>query len=355
MDLTQKCLISYYVQIASINPQHNIDLVQHAETGKIYVRKTTEFYNMSVYKNLMQVPCPGMPRIYDLFEEDNTLTIIEEFISGDTFEELLQKNTRFNEQQVTSWMLQLCRIVKDLHGRNPSIIHRDIKPSNVMLTPDGTIRLLDLSAARRSDGNKTQDTVIMGTAGYAAPEQYGFSTSSAATDIYSIGILMNKLLTGKLLNESVYTGPLSDIIDKCTQIDPQNRYADIRMLIEAIENYPCGNRKAIEKSVYTYLPPGFRSGNIISSAAAAAGYIFTLYISLTLKVKATSVRMLWVNRIAVAIMFILMILLSGNYLNCQKYLPLASSKNPMIRLLGVIGWNVLLFISCAVIVAIIEK
>ena len=349
MDLSERCNYSYYVPVAPINEEHEVWLVQHAETGKFYVRKSTRYYNLAVFQFLKENPIPNMPRIFELFEDDGTLHIIEEYISGTTLEELVLTQGPFSVTITAEWTHQLCEILKGLHSCTPPIIHRDIKPSNIILTYDGKIKLLDLSAARQSNYDKSQDTVIMGTAGYAAPEQYGFSSSSESTDIYSVGILMNKLLTGKLLSEQVYTGELSKVISKCTQLDPSKRYERIELLDKDLYQY-LDNPPIKRISIRDYLPPGFRSGNIVIMLLALLGYCLVLTVALTMTTtKDTTPRILWATRISATSGLLSMIFFSGNYLGCQTYLPLSRSKNLILRIIGVIIWDVVIFCICVLI------
>ncbi len=348
MNLNEQCEFSYYVPVAPINEEHKVWLVQHAETGKFYVRKTTQFYNAAVFRYLQSNPIPNMPRIFALFEDANTLHIIEEYISGNTLDELLGTYGKFPEHVVTQWLHQLCNTVQHLHNCTPPIIHRDIKPSNIILTHDGRIVLLDLSAARQDAENKSQDTVIMGTAGYAAPEQYGFTSSSQATDIYSIGILMNKLLTGKLLSEQIYTGELSGIISKCTQLDPSKRYRDVAQLDrDLLRHIDIPKEKQVSK--WAYLPPGFRSGKLVVMAFSLLGYLFLLSITLTMTSRNSSPRAMWATRLAATTAVLGIIFFSGNYLNCQSQLPLSRSKNIFVRLAGILLWDAVFFLGCVIV------
>ena len=116
----------------------------------------------------------------------------------------------------------------------PPIVHRDIKPSNIILTEDGRIVLIDLNAARLDDKNRSHDTQLIGTAGFAAPEQYGFAASSPRADLYAAGILMRVLLTGTDANDDMLSRHLSRkmraIIERCTQLDPRKRYPSAQAL-----------------------------------------------------------------------------------------------------------------------------
>ena len=179
MTLADSLALSYYRKVADINPEHGICLIQHQETGKFYVQKLLSVYNISVFRQLMEHPLPGIPRIYEAVEEDAVLTLIEEYIPGTSLQELLDAQKALPEAQVVEYMVQLCGILHSLHSCNPPIIHRDLKPANIIVTSDGILKLLDFNAAKCAGGASAKDTVLMGTPGFAAPEQYGFGASDA--------------------------------------------------------------------------------------------------------------------------------------------------------------------------------
>lgn len=228
--------ISYYKEIAKLNEKSNITVVQHRETGKIYIKKIIPIYNINVYKELFYHPVKDTPRIYALYENDSKLTLIEEYISGETLSEVLDICKNISENEVISYIIQLCDILNDLHSFNPAIIHRDIKPSNIILTESGRIVLIDLNAAKQviENTNKNHDTILLGTEDFAAPEQFGFAPSSIRTDIYAIGVLINTLLTGQVETDNIHNGKLSSIIKKCLQISPKDRYANVMQLKKAL-------------------------------------------------------------------------------------------------------------------------
>ena len=85
------------------------------------------------------------------------------------------------------------------------------------------------------DSKKTQDTVALGTKGYAAPEQYGISQTDGRADIYALGITMNLMLTGKHPSEQLASGDMGRIISRCTMVHPDKRYKNIVRLMEALQ------------------------------------------------------------------------------------------------------------------------
>lgn len=216
--------ISYYKEIADLNKDHSISIVQHVETGKIYLKKLMSVYNRSVYEQLYFNPVRYIPRIYAMYEEDNTLTVIEEYIPGDTLQEVLDICGPLNPIDVRSYSMAICNILTSLHTKDQPIIHRDIKPSNVMVTEDDRIYLIDMNAARIMNRDKSRDTQLIGTEGYAAPEQFGFGESTPQTDIYALGTLMTTLLTGDTNVSNLPNNKYKSIISKCLEMNPKDRF-----------------------------------------------------------------------------------------------------------------------------------
>ena len=224
-----KLPVSYYKRIGVLNEEHGVYIVQHRENGKVFIEKVLRVYDPGVYEQLFRHPVRGIPRIYAMYEESGTLTVIEEYISGETLEEILSICGRLPEEDVIDCTVKLCDILSSLHSQDPMIIHRDIKPSNVILTEDGRVVLLALNAARKAAGPKERDTRLLGTKGYAAPEQYGFGSSAPQTDIYAAGVLMRSLL----LDETP-SGKLRDVIAKCLEMNPKDRYSSALQLKNAL-------------------------------------------------------------------------------------------------------------------------
>ena len=139
-------------------------------------------------------------------ENDNHLILIEEYIEGKTLDQ-----QSFSKEQVKDIMHQLCECLDSLHKLNPPIIHRDIKPENIIYH-NNKVTLLDFGIARFLDSKKSKDTLILGSVGYAAPEQFGFQQSNPQTDIYALGKLMNYLLNGSLEHQNNISFDLKQII-----------------------------------------------------------------------------------------------------------------------------------------------
>ena len=158
----------------------------------------------------------------------------EEYIDGISLQELIDGGEKMAPERAIAITSSVCRALLRLHRKG--IIHRDVKPENVMLTSEGKLYLIDLDAAMRILPEKKSDTRLLGTAGYAAPEQFGLNRSDVRTDIFAVGILLNLLLTGE--HPAVVRfreGALGHIIETCTAINPQDRYQNMTELLEDLE------------------------------------------------------------------------------------------------------------------------
>ncbi len=183
--------------------------------------------DISVYKILETISHPNLPRIFGVYQKGAEWVVVEEYINGITVAENLQ-NGLYTEKGVKIIIRSICSALDVLHSNN--IIHRDIKPENIMIDSSGNVKLIDFDASRVYKNYKSQDTSFIGTAGFAAPEQFGFNQTDPRSDIFAIGILMNIMLTGEHPSRKLYKGKLTKIIEKCINIDPNQRFKNVREL-----------------------------------------------------------------------------------------------------------------------------
>lgn len=214
---------------------------------------------------------PNLPSIVDVIDGEDFFLIVMDFIEGNTLSDILKEYGPQSQEKVVCWAKQLCNVLCYLHSRTPAIIYRDMKPSNIMLKPDGNVVLFDFGAAREYKNENLEDTVCLGTKGYAAPEQYGgFGQTDLRTDIYCLGATMYHLLTGHNPSEAPYemypirswnpslSAGLEEIILKCTKKNPTGRYQTDAELFYALEHYwekDAGYRKKQMKKLKVFLVP----------------------------------------------------------------------------------------------------
>ncbi len=201
-------------------------IVMDAGTEKLYYRKELEVYSIPVFEYIKNNKSTRIPELKVYWEEQGKLICIEEFIQGKTLEEFLEGRPSFEERKRI--LLEVCDGIIFLHSANPPIIHRDIKASNIMITDDGLVKIIDYDAAKQFLANKGKDTVLMGTQGIAAPEQYGFGQSDERTDIYAMGKLLERVMPD--------VRDANKIITKATRIEPDLRYRSMSELKNHIAN-----------------------------------------------------------------------------------------------------------------------
>ncbi len=216
------------VRILKQNDKSEICLLRHNTLQKDIVRRSFQG-NGEVYQVLQCVSQKNIPAVYEVIADENSALVLEEYIDGVTVSEELQRKV-FSEKETRRILYSLCEALFALHSIG--IIHRDIKPENVIIQNDGIIKLIDYNASKIFKTYKANDTHVIGTTGFAAPEQFGIAQSDERTDIFSLGIMMNVMLTGTHPSVDLYKGKLAKVIDKCTQIDPKKRYHNISCLAE---------------------------------------------------------------------------------------------------------------------------
>ncbi len=182
---------------------------------------------VAVYNFLKNIRHDNLPDIYDTYMLEDGQIVLEEFVSGITVAEVLESG-KYTYRGARKIISSLCNVLSFLHGI--SVVHRDIKPENIIITDNGSVKLIDLNASRVYKNNSRSDTVVLGTIGYASPEQFGITQSDARADIYSLGVLLNVMLTGMHPSEQLAKGRAGKIVLKCTQIDPNKRYQSVEEL-----------------------------------------------------------------------------------------------------------------------------
>ena len=194
---------------------------------------------------------PGLAELYDVVEDDLEICFVMEYIEGKTLQQMLSSGYRFSEEEAVHIGIQIIQILIYLHSRNPQVIYRDLKPSNLMISPDGTVRLIDFGTAREYCPQKEVDTVFWGTAGYAAPEQLtGHEQTGPGTDIYSFGILLYEMAYGKRFHRNAVENPTKSveiIVEKCTRLIPEHRYRSAEEVLKDLTGYQWLDRKKRRK------------------------------------------------------------------------------------------------------------
>ena len=217
------------LRVLKQSPRGTVSVVRHKRSGTRYVFRR---YSGSgeVYRRLLPVLCPHLPQIMEAAEQDGQTAVLEEYVQGDTLAELLM-GARLTEREARQVTMQLCQALHVLHSMGA--VHRDVKPENVILRGSDAV-LIDFDAARIYKDESESDTQVLGTTGFAAPEQYGIFQSDERADIFSLGVLLNIMLTGKHPSREMTAGKMGRIVRKCTMTAPEQRYQSARALMEVL-------------------------------------------------------------------------------------------------------------------------
>lgn len=204
---------------------------------------------------------PNLVKVIDSFGENGKEYLVMEYVEGKTLD-ALANGQPMAERDVLNFAFQLCDVLEYLHCQQPPIIYRDLKPPNAMLeTQSGILKLIDFGIVRFYKPGQRKDTNVLGTPGFAPPEQYGNGQTDARSDIFCLGVTMHVLLTNfdvgqnpwnyppvRVLNSSV-SPSLEQVIARATEIEVNKRYASIAEMRKALLR--CKGAKRIAASLPT--------------------------------------------------------------------------------------------------------
>ncbi len=368
MTLEEESRLSFYRELTVLDEKKNIVLVQDIRNSELCVKKTLDIYSRDVYEQLASVRIEGVPVVKECVADDGKLIVVEEYVQGRSLKQVLDEQGLLNEEQAYEIAVQLVDILVRLHQLESAIVHRDIKPSNIIIEKNGHVNLIDFNAARHVNADKNEDTRMLGTVYFAAPEQFGFGQSDERTDIYGLGATINYIMTGDKPGAGIAECRFSDILKKCLMVDAKDRYQSAEELRGVLDmlNYSIvqDNRKKaetafgkdntvsvvrtyrnirdiivkmyrkyqkrnydIDTSWRRYLLPGFRRLNVVYCLIALVWYAVIVWMTITFAVTDSKTGIsvtggeLTMYKIAVFVLLFGMTMWFGNYLNIRRKLP----------------------------------
>ncbi len=368
MTLEEESRLSFYRELTVLDEKKNIVLVQDIRNSELCVKKTLDIYSRDVYEQLASVRIEGVPAVKECVADDGKLIVVEEYVQGRSLKQVLDEQGLLNEEQAYDIAVQLADILVRLHQLEPAIVHRDIKPSNIIIEKNGHVNLIDFNAARHVNADKNEDTRMLGTVYFAAPEQFGFGQSDERTDIYGLGATINYIMTGDKPGAGIAECIFSDILKKCLMVDAKDRYQSAEELRGVLDmlNYSIvqDNRKKaetafgkdntvsvvrtyrnirdiivkmyrkyqkrnydIDTSWRRYLLPGFRRLNVVYCLIALVWYAVIVWLTISFAVTDSKTGIpvtggeLTMYKIAVFVLLFGMTMWFGNYLNIRRKLP----------------------------------
>ena len=219
---------------------------------------------------------PNIVEIYDVGEDDGNFYIVMEYIEGKTLKQLIKKRGVLSIPETIDIMLQLLDALQVAH--DSYIIHRDIKPQNIMIKESGLVKITDFGIAMALNSVElTQTNSVMGSVHYLPPEQASGKGSTIRSDIYSLGILMFEMLTGKmpykgdsaveiaLKHNPVIPQSIENIILKAAAKNPKNRYKNVSEMAEDIKTCLDDDRIEEDRIVFKYPETDFGDTKTITA------------------------------------------------------------------------------------------
>lgn len=250
----QKCLQNRYKVIQNIGKggMGSVYKVKSLDDGIIYAAKI--IYHDDICNGekeariLLGLHHHMLPEIREYFAFEDVTVIIMDYINGCNMEEYIKRKGPAGNGKAVFFLRQMTDILMYLHDQKPPVIYRDLKPANIMVDAHEDLRLIDFGTARDYRMDSDNDTVALGTPGYAAPEQLmGTAQSDIRTDIYSLGATMYYIITGIDMGKPpfeltpvhlVRSGIepwLEHIVMRCMQKNPDSRYQSVNEILSELD------------------------------------------------------------------------------------------------------------------------
>ena len=232
-DLPEDILKKYnIVECIACTENSSIYLIEHKKLKSNFIMKIyANTYQENEYQTLSKLNHPSVPKIIDIFSYNQKTITILEYFQGKTLDRLIEESNYISLDKLKSLFIKICQVLDFLHSQN--IIHRDIKPSNIIIDANNNIKILDYGCAREQSKDKEKDTRLLGTHGYASPEQYGFSQTDQRTDIYALGVLISEIIEKHNIKTDY---KFKNIIEKCKKIDPDQRYNNVSEILDDLKD-----------------------------------------------------------------------------------------------------------------------
>ncbi|CAD2076943.1 Stk1 family PASTA domain-containing Ser/Thr kinase [Phocicoccus pinnipedialis] len=219
--------------------------------------KTMERFQREV-QNVTKLSHPNIVTVLDVDDSDEYNILVTEYVDGSNLKQYINENNPIDFEKIIELSISVLSGIE--HAHNRGIVHRDIKPQNILIDKKGNIKITDFGIAKAmSETRLTETNQVMGSVQYISPEQAKGKSADERADIYSFGIMLFELITGKLpfqsetqvsvalqhiqddmpnINDYRETPlGLENIVLKCTEKEPENRYSNVREVINALLNY----------------------------------------------------------------------------------------------------------------------
>ncbi|MBO5372304.1 MAG: serine/threonine protein kinase [Lachnospiraceae bacterium] len=321
-DTTFQTLSNYYTILDNLTPNktYGTYIAMTPTTPKRLIIKEMDVKRASIYAQLSTSWNPYIANVYAVHTFEDCSVAITEYVNGLTLQEYIHIHGLLDIKTALDVCVQLCEGLEEFHKQG--FIHKDITPNNIIVCKSKEdsdsihIKIIDFGIARKFSYGKNSDTEVLGTLGFVAPEVRSATQSNARADIYSIGCILNYMLTGKHPGEMKYceNSAILKLLNNTITLDPQDRYSSVMKLKKEIENVQ-------KKSISSYLPflkyiPGFRSRTLWKTILALLYYAILGDLFIDLYIQGNYSYFL-----PYAIMLILPIFIAFNICNIFFFIP----------------------------------
>lgn len=266
--------------------------VKSRDAAAFFALKILSKEDYSVYANiyaevysLQDLNHPGIPKIFEVKEDDQYVYIIQEFIHGVDLKTLMLKYGRVEEDIIVFWMNELAEILQYLHVQG--VLHRDIKPGNIMLSNDGQLKVIDFGLARDLEDKDGVDIRVVGTLAHTPPERYIRKAANEQTDIYGYGSTFYFLASGEVPRsmkeepkrnmqlmmrdlKSQVSPAVFNVIKTCMAVDPQDRYRAFDEILYDVVRIDVYNQYLVQSEKKA------RRMALLALASLMVGIVFTV-------------------------------------------------------------------------------
>lgn len=223
------------------------DRVEQCEVAiKEYEQEMTARQEIYILRKLSY---EQFPRVIDEGSRGSFSFLVMNYIEGENLGKILEKRN-LSTEELYSFGSQICEMFLYLHSRIPAIIYRDLKPDNLILLKSGKLALIDFGAAREYKVGQREDTILLGTRGFAAPEQFGnMGQTDQKTDIYTIGRVFCAFLGGEDKLECCKERDLVQVIKKCIAIERGDRYDSVKNIWKALRRARTKKQRKVKRVI----------------------------------------------------------------------------------------------------------
>ncbi len=259
------------VELLKQSPYEKTSIVEDDQGKRFICKEIVTDSKPHPYELLEKRPCAYTPKIYSCTRVEDELVVIMEKLDGPTLAQHVQEMGPVDPYELLAMFEGVFQALDFLHTTYMTpVIHRDIKPDNILIV-DSKAMLIDFGIARSWDKDAACDTHLMGTSGYAAPEQFGFMQTDPRSDIYALGMTLRFALTKANPGQKATIEPakLEEAIAKACEFDPKRRYSSVKEFAHQINHALDAANK--NRPNAAYVPRTSHASSASSNAKQARG------------------------------------------------------------------------------------